>query len=184
MKEEIRNIINLTPHDVVLVDENGNLREFPSEGSVRLSSQTEKSGDLFIHRSSGRTIFCHRGWFYRGGSAPPISGTKCSDCGADPGNAVGFSACCGAEEVEASSEDMDWDKIPITKTVFGEVEGLPEYSKGRYYIVSSLVAQACPNRPDLLIVNETIRDKEGKIIGCQSFSVNPFSSEVKNGKNK
>jgi len=177
--------VNLTPHNIVLVDEKGNsIKEFPTEGSVRLSSHTIKAGVLFLHRSSGRTIHCYSGWFFRGGEAPPVSGEKCSECGADPGNgAAGYSACCGAEEVQASSDEMNWDIIPLTETVFGEVEGLPEYKKGTYYIVSSLVAQACPDRSDLLIVNETVRDEQGRICGCKSFSVNPFLSSG-GGKNE
>ena len=63
--------------------------------------------------------------------------------------------------------------VPLTETEFGECE-LPERKEGIYYIVSLLVCQAHPNRPDLLIVNETIRDEDGRIIGCQSLSRNPY----------
>lgn len=59
----------------------------------------------------------------------------------------------------------------LTKTVFGEVEGLPEYEQGTYYIVSQLVKSACPNRIDLLVPNELVRNEQGKIIGCRSFSI-------------
>ena len=60
--------------------------------------------------------------------------------------------------------------MPLNKTVFGEVDGLPEPKEGHIYIVSSLVAQACPERDDLYIPDETIRDRDGKIIGCRALT--------------
>jgi hypothetical protein len=63
----------------------------------------------------------------------------------------------------------DIDGIPVTSTVFGEVEGLPEPQEGTIYIVSSLVAQACRDRNDVFIPDDTVRDDEGKIIGCRSL---------------
>ena len=68
--------------------------------------------------------------------------------------------------------------IPITKTVFGDVqlvdcEGnvypMPEICDDTIYIVSALVARAS-DRPDFFIVNETVRDEKGRIIGCRSFA--------------
>ena len=67
--------------------------------------------------------------------------------------------------------------IPITKTIFGSSE-LPKYKKGTYYIVSSLICQAFPDRKDFLIVNETIRNDKGQIIGCRSLSPNPYNDEI------
>ena len=64
------------------------------------------------------------------------------------------------------------DGIPLTQTFFGEVTGLPLEQEGIKYIVSRLVMQACPNRKDLLVPNEILRDNDGKIIGCQSFAIN------------
>ena len=62
--------------------------------------------------------------------------------------------------------------IPITETVFGEVENLPAPKENTYFIVSRLVLSACKDRKDLLVPNELVRDEEGNIIGCSSFSVN------------
>ena len=59
--------------------------------------------------------------------------------------------------------------IPVTRTMYGEVEGLPEPKDGTVYIVSSLVAQRCPERDDVFIPNESVRNSEGNIIGCRSF---------------
>ncbi len=66
-------------------------------------------------------------------------------------------------------------KIPLTRTQFGETENLPPQREGIYYIVSNLVAQANPDRRDLLIVDDTVRDEQGRIIGCKSLSLNPYA---------
>lgn len=69
-----------------------------------------------------------------------------------------------------SYEEID---IPISKTSFGSTE-LPKEEEGTMYIVSSLVCQAFPDRPDLYIPNESVRDEQGRIVGCKSLSQNPF----------
>ena len=61
------------------------------------------------------------------------------------------------------------DGIPVTQTVFGEVENLPNPQDGVIYIVSSLVAQRCAAREDVFIPNEPVRDDKGRIIGCKSL---------------
>lgn len=64
--------------------------------------------------------------------------------------------------------------VRLTKTVFGkETNGLPD-PDGNLYIVSMLVCQANPTRDDLYIVNETVRDEEGRIVGAKSLAQNPF----------
>ena len=60
--------------------------------------------------------------------------------------------------------------IPITKTEFGEVEGLPEPKEGTTYVVSRMVAEAAKERGDLFIPNESVRDESGRIIGCRSLT--------------
>lgn len=60
--------------------------------------------------------------------------------------------------------------IPIYKTSFGEVEGLPEPKENHVYIVSALVAQACSGRTDLLVPDDTVRNAQGKIIGCRGLA--------------
>lgn len=68
--------------------------------------------------------------------------------------------------------------IPLTETTFGELylidrdkvkHELPEQQDGTFYIVSALVARAA-GREDFVIVNDTVRDNDGRIIGCQSFA--------------
>lgn len=62
------------------------------------------------------------------------------------------------------------DGIDIFRMEFGEVENLPQEQEDTYYIVSALVAQACPERKDLLIPAHMVRDENGRILGCLAFS--------------
>lgn len=57
----------------------------------------------------------------------------------------------------------------VTGTSYGEVEGLPAPSNGTIYIVSSLVAARCVGRTDVFIPNESVRDEQGRIVGCRSL---------------
>ena len=59
--------------------------------------------------------------------------------------------------------------VPISRTVFGEPEGLPEEEVGTLYIVSQLVKTALSYRNDLLVPAEVVRDQNGNIIGCRSL---------------
>ncbi len=61
--------------------------------------------------------------------------------------------------------------IPVTKTEFGQAEGLPDFQEGTYYIVSQLVKTALPGREDLLVPAEVVRDASGVIIGCKSLGI-------------
>ncbi len=62
--------------------------------------------------------------------------------------------------------------FPISKNFYGEITGLPAPLPGIYYVVSALVAQAAAGlkRTDLLVVNDTVRDEKGQIIGCRGFA--------------
>ena len=62
-------------------------------------------------------------------------------------------------------------EIPITDNTFGDVIGLPPQQDGTILIVSAMVANACSKtRTDLALVNESVRDEKGRIIGCRSLS--------------
>lgn len=63
-----------------------------------------------------------------------------------------------------------WDiKIPTTRTVFGRPVGLPEPKTDVWLIVSQLVKSALPDRTDLLVPTDIVRDANGSIIGCRSL---------------
>lgn len=62
--------------------------------------------------------------------------------------------------------------VTITRTTFGDVEDLPQAREGTFYIVSRMILSACPQRTDLLVPNELVRDQTGHIIGCKSLANN------------
>jgi hypothetical protein len=62
-------------------------------------------------------------------------------------------------------------EIPFSRTVFSSPEGLQEYDVKKFYIVSQLVKSALPDRDDLLVPAEVVRDSEGNIIGCKSLGM-------------
>ena len=67
----------------------------------------------------------------------------------------------------------DW--IPVFKTIYGKISGLPEPRENAIYVVSARVAQALkeanPERDDVMIPAKTLRDSEGNIIGCTGLSI-------------
>ncbi len=63
------------------------------------------------------------------------------------------------------------DGVKINRRSFGAVYGLPEPQEDTIYIVSAIVAQAVADkRDDVYIVDETIRDEAGRIIGCNALA--------------
>jgi len=60
--------------------------------------------------------------------------------------------------------------IPLARTIYGEIEGLPDPKPGTLYIVSSLVAAAARERDDLLIPDELVRDEQGRVIGARGLA--------------
>ena len=65
--------------------------------------------------------------------------------------------------------DEPINDIPTSRTQFGQAEGLPDQQEGIFLIVSQLVKSAFPDRTDLLVPAEMVRDEQGNIIGCQSL---------------
>jgi hypothetical protein len=71
--------------------------------------------------------------------------------------------------------------ISVYKTIYGEVQGLPEPQEDTIYIVSQVVLQALKEkgikRDDVLAPNTgpsqngAVRDQQGRIIGVRSFIV-------------
>ena len=65
--------------------------------------------------------------------------------------------------------------IPIVRSEYGPVEGLPEPVEDTIYIVSSMVRTALPTRTDIASPAILVRDVEGKIIGCKALEINEKS---------
>lgn len=87
----------------------------------------------------------------------------CPDAHSDehnPGSPYLCGACGGQENLD----------VPITRSVFGAVEGLPDPAPRTHYIVSRVVAEAARDRRDLLVPDDTVRDEQGRIIGCRALA--------------
>lgn len=62
-------------------------------------------------------------------------------------------------------------KVILYKKEFGMPSYVPPNEMPDvYYIVSSIYQNALSYRTDLLIPDEIVRDEDGNIIGCKSFS--------------
>lgn len=77
-----------------------------------------------------------------------------------------FTARCSEER----SLEKDIKGVIINQKNFGEVANLLEPKENRYYLVSNMVISACPNRCDLIAPDEIVRNENGQIVGCRSFS--------------
>lgn len=78
----------------------------------------------------------------------------------------------GIARVSSATEVVgELNGLPLTKTKFGEVEGLPEEKEGVFYIVSAMIKSTLPNRHDLLVPGLQVRDDQGRVIGCQSLGL-------------
>lgn len=61
--------------------------------------------------------------------------------------------------------------IPVDRVSYGDVDGLPPEKEGVFHVVSLITALQCAGkRNDLLIVSGTVRDDQGRIIGCTGFA--------------
>lgn len=88
------------------------------------------------------------------------------------GSVRDFPASGSVARCSQSSEVIaELDGIPVTRQTFGEVQGLPAPQEGLRFIVSRLVASACPERHDLLIPGPLVRGEDGQPRGCQGLSV-------------
>lgn len=80
-------------------------------------------------------------------------------------------------EARARQTDVSVDEIleiPVVKTEFGEVVGLPEPRTGVHLIVSFITARAAlahgRTTADLLIPSKPVRDGQNRVIGCRAFA--------------
>ena len=79
-------------------------------------------------------------------------------------------ARCETEEVEVAPLNLrNGLKIPTKMKNFGKVKGLPDPEIDVGYIVSMAVANACPDRHDLYVPGDVLRNTDGSLIGCRSL---------------
>ena len=66
--------------------------------------------------------------------------------------------------------NVDGKIIQLSQTVVSdEITDLPDPEDNVILIVSSMVANACPQRQDVRIPDDSVRDEAGRIIGCRSL---------------
>lgn len=88
----------------------------------------------------------------------------------DDGSALAVEPSGLVARVSVRTETVgEIDRFPVTKSVYGEVQDLPDPEPGTVYVVSSLVATRVTEREDVFIPNESVRDDKGRIIGCRSL---------------
>lgn len=66
--------------------------------------------------------------------------------------------------------ELDGMTLSVTRSKFGAVEGLPASEADTIYVVSALTAQAVPEREDVFIVDDSVRDENGRIIGVRGLA--------------
>lgn len=80
-------------------------------------------------------------------------------------------ARCAVDRVQVDTITVDGGiSVPVNTTRFGQVSGLPDPQPDTIYVVSALVAQATPDRQDVFIVDDAIRDDQGRIIGARALA--------------
>ena len=83
----------------------------------------------------------------------------------------GTVARCNQTVSVVDTVTVDGHKIQVTSVILGDVTDLPDPQDGTVFIVSRLVADKMrDSRKDLLIPGPLLRDKDGKVIGCDGFS--------------
>ena len=78
-------------------------------------------------------------------------------------------ARCSVDRVQVDTVTIDGVTIPVNRTQFGAVTDLPDPQPNTVFIVSSLVAQAV-SRADVLAVDDTVRDDQGRIVGARALA--------------
>lgn len=68
---------------------------------------------------------------------------------------------------ETTSAGM-WDGMPLTHTDYGSAD-LPEYRPDTKYIVSAMVKNSFPERDDLIVPAQTVRNEKNQIVGARSL---------------
>jgi hypothetical protein len=79
-------------------------------------------------------------------------------------------ARCAVNRVQVDTVTVDGITVPVNQTRFGTVSDLPNSQPDTIYVVSSIVAQAVPDRQDVFIVDDAVRDDQGRIIGARALA--------------
>ena len=96
---------------------------------------------------------------------------KITLCGSDKRALIEIPPSGNIARVETRSErigsiSVNGIEIPVSRTQFGAVTGLPEPQPGTAYIVSLAVRTAVPQRADVFSPGELVRGPDGQPVGC------------------
>ena len=78
-------------------------------------------------------------------------------------------ARCAVDWVQVNTVTVDGITVPVNQTRFW-IFDLPDPQPDTIFVVSMLVAQAVPERLDVFIVDDTVRDDQGRIIGARALA--------------
>jgi hypothetical protein len=84
------------------------------------------------------------------------------------GRTIESSGIARCEQVDREIGDVDG--IPVVRSHFGAVGGLPEPEYGTIYVVSSITAAAVPEREDVFVPARPVRDEQGRIVGSMALA--------------
>ena len=143
MKRKIFEIVNLTPHPVKLIweNENGVYDEVILEGC-------SNPARVEVERETIEEVILKV-------QVPALESNE------------------DIQEINARESDEAYYytyPIKINKVKMGKVVNLPAKKEGVLYLVSRQVAEACPERDDLVIVDEAVRNEKGEIIGAKALA--------------
>ena len=82
----------------------------------------------------------------------------------------GLVARCAVDRVQVDTITVDGISVPVNQTRFGEVSDLPDPQPDTIFVVSALTAQAVPEREDVFITDDAVRDEQGRIIGARALA--------------
>ena len=138
----------MTPHSITIVDGEGKVvRVIESSGLVRLTVTTVSQGEV---------------------DGIPLSKTVFGDpIGLPSENWIAQAQ--GNNEFGQGKTQQDAVEDCILRC--GKDKSDIAVSCETFYIVSQLVKSALPNRSDLLVPAEMVRDEKGAIIGCKSLGL-------------
>ena len=80
----------------------------------------------------------------------------------------GETARVSQTETPHTPVECDGETIPVNRRTTGAVEGLPEPTPGRVFIVSGMVAAAVC-RTDVFSPGPLVRDADGRPVGCRGL---------------
>ena len=61
-------------------------------------------------------------------------------------------------------------QVPLYRTTYGAVEGLPDPAPNTLFVVSAVVAAAARDRTDLVVPDDLVRDDQGRVVGARGLA--------------